>query len=174
MSQGGNYSDDSSLPDIEKMQADVGGPVGPDGSFTLNILGGVGVTTVGVPGSNSVTINMTGGSVGTAQTIGAVTADVITLALGAVPGTYIIESQIAAFETTGPSSAGYKIIAVVRTTGAAATLVGVPIVNAIEDAALVAGDATVTVNANDAIVRVTGVAGFTIEWAGEIESTFAS
>ena len=59
MSQAGRYSDDTFLPDIEKLTGDTGGPVGPDGSFNVNILGGAGIATTGNPGTNTITISST-------------------------------------------------------------------------------------------------------------------
>ncbi len=38
-----------------------GGSVPPDGAGVIDVLGGVGVTTVGVPGAHTLTINVTGG-----------------------------------------------------------------------------------------------------------------
>jgi len=46
------------LPDIETLTADSGGAVGPDAAFNVNILGGSDVTTVGNPGTNTITINI--------------------------------------------------------------------------------------------------------------------
>lgn len=60
MSQAGHYSDDSVLPDVETLTGDVGGAVGPDGAFNINILGGVGIATTGTPGTNTITIATTG------------------------------------------------------------------------------------------------------------------
>ncbi len=57
MSQAGRYSDDTFLPDIEKLTGDSGGPVGPDGSFNINIVGGSGVVVTGNPGTNTLTVD---------------------------------------------------------------------------------------------------------------------
>lgn len=48
------------LPEIETLTGDTGGPVGPDGAFNINILGGVGITTTGNPGTNTITIDADG------------------------------------------------------------------------------------------------------------------
>lgn len=170
MSQQGRAVDGTILPDIETLTADIGGAVGPDAAFNINILGGTNVTTAGNPGTNTITINTAGGAVGTGQTIGAVTDDVITFALGAAAGCYTIHAKVVGFEATTPAGVGYEITAVVRTTGAAGALIGVPVINAIEDVALAAAIGTIVVVGNDAIVRVTGVAALTINWVAELDS----
>lgn len=50
--------DGTVLPDIETITGDVGGAVGPDGAFNIDILGGTNMGTVGAPGANSITINL--------------------------------------------------------------------------------------------------------------------
>ena len=119
-------------------------------------------------------VQLLGVSSGTAQTVGAVTADVITFPMGAVAGTRAFDVTVAGFEATGPSGVGYSIIASVRTTGVAGTLIPTPDITNNEDAALAAASGTVVVVGNDAIVRVTGVAGLTIEWSATLQSVFAS
>lgn len=107
---------------------------------------------------------------GTAETIGAVTANVLTIPLGTVPGTYQFEARVKAFDAATPSGAGYNIYATFTTDGAACTLVGEqPVFN--EDPALVAADAYFIASGNDAILQVLGVAGLTIEWSAETEIT---
>lgn len=171
MSQQGRVGEGGTiLPDIETLTGDSGGAVGPDAAFNVNILGGSNVTTVGNPGTNTITINTSGGQEGTGQTIGAVTDDIITFALGAAAGCYTFHVKLVGFEATGPSGAGYEITAVVRTTGAAGALIGIPVINAIEDAAVAAAIGTIVVVGNNAIVRVTGVAALTINWVAELDS----
>lgn len=62
MSQQGILSDVTSpAKDIEFLTGDIGGAVGPDGSHNVNIVGGVGISTTGNPGTNTITIDTTGG-----------------------------------------------------------------------------------------------------------------
>lgn len=146
----------------------------------LNVLNVVtpGGGTTGIATSaagNTITITLTDTSIsGTGQTIGAVTADVITFPLGAIPGTYTFDINVASFEPTTPAGAGYGIVASVRTTGAAAVLVPNQAIDELEEAALIAADAFVTVAANTMIVRVTGVAGLTVDWKATAEYVFRS
>jgi len=118
MSQSGvYYTGTPGVGPVDTLTGDTGGAVGPDGLSNINILGGTNIEVAGNPGTNTLTINQEGGDVGTGQTIGAVTADVITFALGAAAGTYEMSVRIASFESTTPAGAGYRINAAVRTTG---------------------------------------------------------
>ena len=136
-----------------------------------NVLGGFvntnnanGIQTDGSSGSNTLTVQLTNRLRGTGTTIEAVTADLVTFPLGAVAGTFTFDSNFVAFESTTPAGAGYSIFGSARTTGAAAVLVGTPDKINNEEAALVAGNADLVVSGNNAIFRVTGVAGLTINW----------
>ena len=107
--------------------------------------------------------------VGSATTVGAVTADLVTFALtapavGSIPGAIVLDAQVVAFEPTTPAAAGYAIFGTVRGTGAATVLVCTPdkIVN--EEAALTTADADLVVSGNNVIIRVTGVVGLTLHW----------
>lgn len=131
-----------------------------------------GITSVG--SGNTVTLRLTNRLQGTGSTTGAVTADIITFSLGATPGVYAVEFRLSAFESTTPAGLGYSIFAAVRTTGAAASLIGTPDFIESEEAALVAADADIIASGNNIIVRVTGVAGLTINWSVVGLYTFVS
>lgn len=97
----------------------------------------------------------------------------ISLALGATPGVYTFDIQVAGFDTTDSQGLGYAIFGTVRTDGAAATLIGTPdkIVN--EETSpvnLSACNASLTVSGNSAVVQLTGIAATTIKW--RVLSTF--
>lgn len=107
---------------------------------------------------------------GTGSTVGAVTADLVTLTLSAATNTaYHLEAMIIAYEDTGPGAARYLVSAVVYTDTAAATLVGGVDTNTAESAALSAADATIVVSGNAAIVRVTGVVGLTMNYRASLK-----
>lgn len=106
----------------------------------------------------------------TATTVGATTANLITVALGAVAGTFQFEARVKAFESTTPAGAGYNLYATFTTDGVAATLVGnQDVFN--EDVALAAADAYFIASGNNAVLQVLGVAGLTLDWSGETEET---
>ncbi len=161
MSQITKLFDGTSLPDIETLTGDVGGAVS---GININLLTGEGLTSTGNPGTSTITFTLDGYTLGTGQTIGAVTADLITIPLGAVPTSYIFESKIAGFESTTPAASGYNLICAARTTGAAATIVGIQDQMVFEDVALNASDVSFIASGNNIIVRATGVAGLTINW----------
>lgn len=140
----------------------------------LNILGGVGIDTSG--SGSTVTISLENSSTGTETTVGAVTADVLTvnltIAVGGA-GTISIESRVAGFNASTPASAGYLLYGTARTDGVTATIVSTPdqIIN--EDSALAAADCTFVASGNNVIVRATGVAGLTIVWRATSNYTVA-
>lgn len=60
MSQSGRY-EVVTANDISTLTGDAGGPVGPDATDNVNILGGTGISVTGNPATNTLTINSTGG-----------------------------------------------------------------------------------------------------------------
>jgi hypothetical protein len=109
---------------------------------------------------------------GTGTTVGATTANIITIPLGGVAGTYQFEARVAAFESGTPSSAGYNLYGTFRTDGTTATLIGnQDIFN--EDAALNAANAYFIASGNNAVLQVLGVTGLTIAWVAETELTIS-
>jgi len=163
MSQIAKLFDGTILADVETLTGDVGGAV-PATAHNINLLTGDGLTSTGNPATSTITLTLDGFAAGTGQTIGAVTANVITINLGAVATSYFFEANITGFEATTPAGCAYRIRGAVRTTGAAATIIGVPDEYVSEDAALVTGDVDVVAVGNTIIVQPTGVAGLTINW----------
>ena len=106
---------------------------------------------------------------GTGATSGAVTDDLVTIALGGTAGAFTFQVIVAAFESGTPAAASYQIVGGAITDGAAATLVGTPdsIVN--EDAALTDASVTLVADSNNIIVRATGVAALDINWVASVK-----
>ncbi len=130
----------------------------------LNVNGVDGVITYANPnGSNNLVIALQNSSVDQTQTIGGVTSDITTVAL-TLPGTYTFESRVAAWESTGPNGAGFSINGVVRSNGVTATLIGDSDGFTHQDVALDDTDVNLIVSGNNAIIRVLGQAGFTVNW----------
>jgi len=115
-----------------------------------------------------------GSVVGTVQTIGAVTGDVITVALGVNPGTYLFQIHVVGFDAATPLGAAYLMTAACRTTGIAAAELPGEAADEFEEGALVACDNDFLCAANNGIVRVTGCAGKTINWTAVLTYTFGS
>ena len=127
------------------------------------------VTITNGPGSIDLKVTETIIS-GTGTTVGTATADILTIPLGATPGTFQFEARVKGFEATTPAGAGYNLYATLTTTGASASLVGVQdVFNS--DVALTTATATFVASGNNAILRVQGVLGLTINWSAETEIT---
>lgn len=113
-----------------------------------------------------------GGSEGTVQTTDATPTNALTIALGATPLTYMITAFVSAYASVGigtPLGAGFFVQGAVRTTGAAATLIAqTPTPYA--EGALAASTAVLGVSANNAVITVTGVALYTVDWKVEVIS----
>ena len=161
-------------PGIQFLNGNTGGNVGPNGSGVVNVVGAGNITVTGNAGTNTETITQTNFVSGTTTTVGAVNANVITFALGAVPGVYSVDVTIAGFAASGPLGTGYAIVGAVRTTGAVGVLLPGQSVDEFEEGALVAGDVDLNVSANNLIITVTGTAGFTIHWSAQMTYVFVS
>ena len=126
-------------------------------------------------------VQLTNRANGSVTTTGAMTVAVITLPLGAVPGTYTIDSSVAGFATAGnnaPLGSGFTIVGAVRTTGASAVLLASQAVDHFEEGDLVASSAMLAVSGNNLLINVTGVAAapttYVIDWVATLTYTFAS
>ena len=100
-------------------------------------------------------------------TTNATPAAISTFALGATPGVYTFDINIAGYDVTDNEGVGYSIFGTIRTTGASGVVIGTPdkIVN--EETSpvdLSPADVALTVSGNNAIVQVTGLAATTIHW----------
>ena len=149
---------------------DVNSPAIPAANI-LNVLGNDatvnnnnGIRTDGSSGSNTLTVQLTNRLQGTGTTVGATTADLVTFSLGATPGAYNFELKVVGYTTTGPAATGFTILGTMRTNGATATLVGTPDETPIEDISMLTCDVDMIASANNLIIRVLGVVGFTINW----------
>jgi hypothetical protein len=125
------------------------------------------ITKGGVVGTGTqqeVDVVITNRLQGTGTTVGATTADLVTFSLGVTPGAYNVEAKVVGFNSSTPSSTGFTVIGTVRTTGAAGALDGTPDETPVESIALIASDVDFIISGNNLIIRVTGVAGLTINW----------
>lgn len=132
----------------------------------LNVNGSNGVVTSANPnGSNNLVISLQNSTIGQATTIGATTADLITVDL-TVAGTYTFESRIAAYATSGGNGLGMSRIATFLSDGVTATIIddsdgfdhtSIPLIDT---------EANYVSSGRNAVLRVLGEAGFTINWGG--------
>lgn len=146
-------------------------PIGDTGGIPIlgNITSLDGSVTI-ANGAGTIDLSVSNELFGSGTTIGAVTADLITIPLGLVAGTYQFEARVKGFESTGPAGCGYNVYATFITDGASATLVGNQSVFN-EDPSLSTADAYFVASGNNAILQVLGVALLTIDWNAETEIT---
>lgn len=167
---------------VETLTGDSGGAVGPDGAFNIDILSddsstnnNNGVTVIGSPGDNKLTVTLTNRIFGSGTTTDGVTpVQLFSFAAGGVAGTYTIFYKIAAFNSTDNLSAGYVSQNVIRTTGAAITGVsGQPSLigeeGTMQNVSIIYGS-----TGNNLTLEVVGLAGKTIKWVVLGEYVFAS
>ena len=158
--------------DIEFLAGDSGGNIGPTAGGVVSIAGGTGIVTSGA--GNTITIASSNALTGTGTTIGAVTTDLITFAMGATPGVYTFQGRASGFESVTPAGVSARLISGVRTTGAAATEIQTEKDFTNSEAALITAAVDLIISGNNMIIRVTGVVGLTINWVADFKYTFVS
>ena len=121
-----------------------------------------GGAVVGV--SNEIDIVLTNRFHSSGTTIGATTADLITFGLSGTPANFFFNFSTSAFNASTPAGASYETFSTVGTDGVTATVIGDTDSIAHVQAALAGSSAEVIASGNNAIFRVTGVAGLTINW----------
>lgn len=156
----------SSTPSVATSFVTDSGTATPVANILNVVTPGGGTQGIATSGSgNTITITLSTSEIsGTTITVGAVTGDVITFALGATSGVYTFDCKVAGFNSATPSGAGYTLVGSVRTDGATATLLTGQAIDSFEEASTSACTATLVVSGNNAIFRVLGAAGLTIQW----------
>jgi hypothetical protein len=164
MSQIFTSENGSSAANVETLTGNSGGAVGPDAAFNINIVGANGVNVVGTPVNNTLTISVQNGTTSTGQTVNVQTIDLTTIDCSTA-GTYMIESRIAAY-TAGNNGAGFSLFTTVISTGAAVSVLDDTDSISHISPALNTADLNYEFIASgtNAILRITGVAGQTINW----------
>lgn len=162
----------SPLANIETITGNTGGAVGPDLAFNLNLIGTDGIIVK--PSSTAPNTLVISETTGFISTVGVASADVLTIPLGAVQGTYIFDIRLAMTEPATGLGGAYTIQGGMRTTGALAALIGAIDFQQYEDAALITSDFDLITFLNSAVVTVTGVAGRTLNWKCAAVWTFVS
>ncbi len=149
---------------------DVNSPAIPAANI-LNVLGNDttanndnGIRTDGSSGSNTLTVQLTNRLQGSTSTIGATTSTIITF-VPTVVGTYCLEFRTSAYNTTSLLGAGYSMFGAVRFDGVNSNICDTfdEIVN--EEGAMSGVDIFVSVSGSSILLRATGYAAQTINWA---------
>lgn len=114
--------------------------------------------------SNNLEILLTNRLTGTATSTNGSVENLVTFALGASVATYRITFDVSGRDTVSGDGVGYTLWGTVKTNGAAASIISSPFIDNDEDASLLGADITLIASGNNAILRVTGVAGRTINY----------
>lgn len=122
-------------------------------------------TTADPNGSDNLYVELTNRLQGTGTTVGATTADLVTFDMGAAPATYFFYFDVAAFNSSVPSSAGFSTYTTLRTNGATATIIDDTDSINHRNFQLALANVMMAVSGNNAIFRVKGVAGLTVNWS---------
>ncbi len=155
-------------PDVPTtFTADVG--VATPAANNLNVFGqtnfvddDAGIRTEGI--GDTLLIQLTNRITATTTTTDATLTTIISLALGATPGTYYIYGNAQAFNASTPAGGSYSYGGAVRTDGATATLISAAYHDEFEEPALAAADIFLNVSGNNALLQVQGDALLSINW----------
>jgi hypothetical protein len=130
----------------------------------LNVLGTNGIVTSG--SGSTVTISLQNSFIANVTTVGAVTANLFSIALSAIGNVYAVEVRVSGIDETNLVGVGAKIFGTVISTGTAATLI-TPEDKFLDQQPIdVNADVNIIVSGNNLIIQVLGVAGATINWGG--------
>lgn len=145
------------------LEGDLGGPVAPDGGGIIFVVGGTNISTIGTPGSNTITINA-GETPNDVTTVDATPTLIATVTIAAGTAKNISCTFIA-IQNTFATSIGGTAFNVARNVGVGAVLAGGAggHQNIIDDSAGFP-EITFGVSGNDVEIFVTGVAATTYDW----------
>lgn len=138
---------------------------------------GGGTQGIATSGSgNTITITLTDTTLrGTCQTINAGTATFnVNVPVPTSDSVVNIRSNMAGYAKAAGEAVGGELIGAVRNVGGVLTVIGTPDLTKNNDIALSAWSATLTTVGTNALVQVTGVAGFTINWTAIIDFVIAT
>ncbi len=118
---------------------------------------------------NTITISLTNRATGLVTTTDATLTTLITLPLGATPGTFYVYGNVQAFNSATPSSGAYSFSGGFRTDGITATELGTEMHDEFEDPVLVTADIFISSTGNNILLSVQGVAATSINWGALME-----
>lgn len=141
-----------------------------------------GIQTSAIPNAgSSMYIELTNRLSGSGSTVGGTTLDIISLDTSALPtagtGTYTVSAIVSGYVSAGagtPFSVGYTLTGAFRSTGGVASVIPNEALDEFEeDASIAAADAELEVSGATLLLRLTGVAGFTINWTASLTYQYA-
>jgi hypothetical protein len=120
-------------------------------------------------GGGNVDLSIATGGDGVGTTVGATTANLVTIALPVPAGTWNISATVTGYEPTGPNAIGFSLFGTFITNGSGvATLIDTS-EQFNQSAPLAAAEAYFLASGNNAILQVLGVALLTISWICQSE-----
>lgn len=139
----------------------------------VNIIGGEtsvnndnGIRVIANPnGSNNMVVQLTNRLTGTVTTTDATPTTLLSVPLGAIPGTYLATGDVTAYDVTDSAGASYTYEGAAVTDGITGTEIGVEQRNQFEQAAMAAADFSFGVTGNNAFIQVVGIPGKVINWS---------
>lgn len=129
-----------------------------------------GIQTIG--SGNTVTVQLTNRLTGSTTTTDATPTTIISVSLGAVPGTYYVSGDLVAYDITDAAGAAYSFSAAAITDGATATEISTETKDIFEQAAMATADFSFGVTGNTAFLQVTGIVATTIDWSALLTYRF--
>jgi len=152
---------------VETLTGNTGGPVGPTGN-NINVVGTGLLTVTGNPGTSTLTISQLNAGANTAQTVGLVTVNIISLPVADSEMVTIKATINGLRDNFADAWGGEVIFTVLRPAGGDVTVVGAPIINAnTTSTADISG--SVNIGTEMAEINVIGVAGQTWNWTAYYE-----
>lgn len=119
---------------------------------------------VGTGVANEMDVVITNRTTGVATTTDGTLTNVISLPLGATPGTYYVYGSVQAFNASTPASGTYSYSGGFRTDGVSAVELGTEYHDTFEDPAFATTDIFLAASGNNAVLQVQGVVGLSIHW----------
>lgn len=116
-----------------------------------------GVTTEG--SGSTLTVLLTNRLQSTVTTLGATTANIITLDLGATDAVYRFSFEVVGRDESNGDAIGYTVKATFKTDGATASRIDSVYQDKDDDSALAAASIDMVASGNNAVLQVTGIAG---------------
>jgi len=128
-----------------------------------------GIRTDGSSGSNVLTVQLTNRATGQIITPADALTTILTIPMGATPGTFMVFGNVQAFAASVPAGASYGFSGAFRTTGAAAVEIASEYHDEFEEAAFVNADIFLAVSANNILVQVLGINSVSVNWNSLLE-----
>lgn len=129
---------------------------------------------IGTGTANEVDVVLTNRVTGSVTTTDATPTTLVTVSLGAVPGSFYSSGNILAYNTTDGEGATWSFSGAAVTTGAAGTEIGSELGDEFKQSTLNTSTFSFAISGNNATILVTGVAGKTINWKCLFEYRFVS